>query len=104
MISDDEAERAVDFLRDNARKTAQAKANSEYMQEYRKVLKARIMREHADLPLGAQEREAYADSRMEQHLKAMQTAIEESEYHDWMMTAAESKLSAWQTQSRNARV
>lgn len=104
MISDDEAEKAVDYMRDNARKTAQAVANSEHMQEYRKVLKARIMREHSDLPLGAQEREAYADSRYEQHIKAAQTAAEEAEYQEWMMTAAEAKLSAWQTQSRNARV
>ena len=104
MITDDEAEKAVDFLRDNARKTAQAKANSEYMQEFRKVLKARIMREHAEMPLGAQEREAYADPRYDLHLKSLQTAIEESEYQEWMMAAAESKISAWQTQSRNTRV
>jgi hypothetical protein len=104
MISDEDAERAVDFLRDNARRTAQAKANSEYMSEFRKVLKARIMREHESLPLGAQEREAYADPRYEQHLRAMQTAIEESEYQDWMMDAAETKISAWQTLSKNARV
>ena len=104
MITDDEAEKALDYLRDNARKVSQAVANSEYMQEFRKVLKAKIMREHSDMPLGAQEREAYADPRYEQHIKAAQTATEEAEYQEWMMTAAEAKISAWQTQSRNARI
>jgi hypothetical protein len=104
MISDDEAEKAVDFLRDNARKAAQATANREYMDEFRKVLRAQIMREHSALPLGAQEREANADPRFDRHLKTLQDAIEQDEYMTWMMKAAEAKLSAWQTQSRNARV
>lgn len=103
MITDDEAERAVDFLRDNASKAAQAKANRLYMEEYRKVIKAQLMREH-DGPLGAQEREAYAEPRYAKHLEVMKTAIEHDEYMRWMMTAAEAKVSAWQTQSRNARV
>jgi hypothetical protein len=104
MISDDDAEKAADYLRDNARVAARAAANSEYLAEYRKVIKAQIMREHDDLPLGAQEREAYADSRYESHLKVLKDAIEEAEYHRWMMKAADTKISTWQTQSRNARV
>jgi hypothetical protein len=104
MITDDEAEKAADYLRDSARVAARAAANSEYLSEYRKVIKAQIMREHDDLPLGAQEREAYADSRYESHLKVLKDAIEEAEYHRWMMKAADTKISTWQTQSRNARI
>ena len=103
MIPDDDIEKAIDFLRDNAPKIAQAAANRAYMDEYRKVIKSRIMREHEEKPLGAQEREAYADPRYEQHLKAMTEAIEKDEYLQWMMTAAETKVSAWQTQSRLQR-
>jgi hypothetical protein len=103
VISDDEVEKAIDFLRDNSPKVAQAAANRVYMEEYRKVVKSRLMREHDDKPLGAQEREAYADPRYEQHLKAMQESVEKDEYLQWMMTAAETKISAWQTQSRNTR-
>lgn len=104
MITDDEAEKAVDFLRDNARKAAQATANRRYMEEYRKVLKASLMRESPKESLGAQEALAYSHEHYERHLQAMRTAIEDDEYHKWMMTAAEAKVSAWQTQSRNARV
>jgi hypothetical protein len=61
------------------------------------------MKEHGDLPLGAQEREAYADPRYKAHLDAIREAVEEDEYHRWMMSAAEAKLSAWQTQCRIQR-
>ena len=61
------------------------------------------MREHSDETLGAQEAIAYADPRYKQHLEVMRTAIEKDEYEQWMMTAAEAKVSAWQTMSRNQR-
>jgi phage host-nuclease inhibitor protein Gam len=104
MITDSEAEKALDYIRDNATKVAQAKANRVYVEEFRKTIKAQLMREHSELPLGAQEREAYADERYKQHLAALKEAIEKDEYLRWMMTAAEAKISAWQTQSRNNRV
>lgn len=103
MINDDEVEKAVDYLRDNARKAAQAKADRLYMEEYRKSVKSQIMREHLSQPLGAQEREAYADPRYKTHLEALRTAIEGDEYHRWMLAAAEAKIEAWRTQSSNNR-
>jgi vacuolar-type H+-ATPase subunit E/Vma4 len=103
-ISDDEAEAAVNFMRDNARKAAQATANRKYLEEYRRVVKAQLMKEHDTLPLGAQEREAYNEPRFTQHLKNEQTAIEEDEYMTWMMKAADAKISAWQTLSRKTRM
>jgi uncharacterized membrane-anchored protein YjiN (DUF445 family) len=103
MISDEDAERAADYIRDQARAAAQAKANRIYLEEFRKVVKAQLMREYDDQALGAQERDAYAEPRYKQHLEAMKTAIEADEYHRWMMTAAEAKLEAWRTQSANAR-
>ena len=45
MITDQDIEKALDYLRDNAKKAAQAKANREYLDEFKKVLKATIMRE-----------------------------------------------------------
>lgn len=104
MITDDDVEKALDYLRDNAPKAAKSKAERIYMEEYRKVVKAQIMREADNKPLGAQEAIAYSDARYKQHLEAMKEAIERDEYHRWMLTAAEAKISAWQTQSRNARI
>lgn len=104
MITDDEAEKAVDYIRDHAKSAARAKAERVYMEEYRKVVRSQIMRENKDQPLGAQEAIAQSDPRYDEHLKAMLHAIERDEYERWMLTAAEAKVSAWQTQSRNARV
>lgn len=102
MIQDEDIEKAVEYLRDNSRAAAQAKANRIYMEEYRKVIKAQIMREFAGA-LGMQEREAYADSRYTQHLEAVKEAVEKDEYHRWMMSAAEAKIEAWRTQQANNR-
>lgn len=103
MITESDAEKALDYLRDNASKTAAARANRIFVEEYRKTIKAKIMKEHGSLPLGAQEREAYSDERYIQHLEAIREAVEADEHHKWMMEAASAKISAWQTQSRNSR-
>jgi ABC-type enterochelin transport system substrate-binding protein len=103
MISDAEAEKALDYIRDNAAKIAVSRANRIYVEEFRKTVKAQIMKEHISQPLGAQEREAYADERYKQHLQAIKEAVEADEYQRWMMEAASAKVSAWQTQSRNSR-
>ena len=103
MISDESVESAVDYLRDNASKAAKAKAERIYAEEYRDVVKSQIMREFDDLGVGVQERNAKADTRYAQHLKAIREAVEADEYHRWMMKAAEAKINAWQTQSANNR-
>ena len=103
MISDDDVEKAVEYLRVNARIAAQARAERIYCEEFRKTVKASIMRENQHLPLGAQEAIAYTDDRYTTHLQAMREAIEKDEYHRWMLTAAEAKISAWQTMCRNQR-
>lgn len=103
MISDEDVDKAVEYLRTNARPAAQAKANRMYAEEYRKVVKAQIMREHMMDPLGGQERNAYADPRYKQHLEAVREAVEKDEYNRWMMSAAEAKIEAWRTQQANQR-
>ena len=103
MISDSDIEESVDYLRDNARPAAKARAERIYMEEYRKVAKGIVMRENSASPIGAQEAIAYASERYLNHLAAMKTAIEADEYHRWMMVAAEAKIEAWRTQQANYR-
>lgn len=104
MISEDDIEKAVAYLAANARKAAQAKAERIYLEEFRKTVKAQIMRETPGESLGGQESRAYSDSRYTQHLQAMREAIERDEYNRWMMIAAQAKIEAWRTQQANARV
>ena len=103
MISESEIERAVDFLRDNSDKIAQAKANAAHMDDYTKIVKAKIMRENATLSLGAQEAIAYSDPRYSAHLDAKKIADEEYERLRWLMDAASAKIDVWRTQSSNNR-
>src|SRR5215813_9365629 len=104
MISDQDIEAAVDYLRDNADGAAHARANRIYMEEYRKTLKAMVMKEHLDKAVNAQEREAYADMRYLDHLEAMRTAIFEDEKHRFLLAAAQAKIEAWRTLQANQRV
>lgn len=103
LISEEEVQRALDYLRDNAGAAAQARANREYCSEFRKTVKAQLMQEHKDLPIGAQEREAYADARYVSHLDAIREAIEADEKHRFLMSAAQTRIDAWRTQSSNER-
>lgn len=103
MITDDDIEKAIDYLRDNAVQAAQSRANRIYMEEFRKSLKALIMSEHKDLPVGAQEREAYADPRYHKHLEAMKISIAQDEQNRFMRVAAEAKIEAWRSFSANHR-
>lgn len=103
MITDESIEQAVEYLRTNSVRAAKARAERIYMEEYRKVVKAQIMRAHDDKALGAQEAIAYADPKYTEHLKVMQEAIEKDEYCRWMMVAAEAKIEAWRTQQSNQR-
>lgn len=103
FITDDEIDKALDYLRDNARDAAQAKANRVYVEEYRKVLKAQLMKEHGTLSAVLQEREAYSDQRYIQHLEAIREAVMEDERHRFLRGSAEAKIDAWRTQSSNMR-
>lgn len=103
LISEHEVGRALDYLRDNADAAAKARAERIYVEEYRKTVKAQIMKEKADMPLGAQERDAYADDRYVAHLDAIREAVEADERHRFLRSAAEAKIEAWRTQSSNYR-
>jgi hypothetical protein len=103
FITDDEIDKALDYLRDNAREAAQAKADRIYVEEYRKVMKAILMKEHGSLSAVLQEREAYADPRYLQHLEAIREAVQADEHHRFLRGAADAKIEAWRTQSSNSR-
>ena len=48
--------KAVDFIRDNGKVYAKAKAHRVYMEEYRKSLKAILMKRSVELAVNAQEK------------------------------------------------
>lgn len=103
MITDEEIERAVDFLRVNCEEAARLKAHRVYCDEYRKSLKALLMKEHAGESGIVQEREAYADKRYQEHLVNIRNAVFEDEKNRAQRGAAEIKIEAWRSQQASAR-
>lgn len=103
IVDDAAVERVLDYLRDNAETDAGKRASRIYVEEYRKSLKAQIMKEHADLPVSAQEREAYSDPRYVEHLRAIEQAVFEDEKARFLRNAADAKIEAWRTENANIR-
>lgn len=102
-VSDRDLEKALDWLRDNADDAARAKSERVFCEEYRKTLKAVLMKQHPNIPIGAQEREAYADERYLVHLEKLKTAVYDDERNRALRVAAELKIEAWRTQQANFR-
>jgi|TARA_R110000803_G_scaffold209480_1_gene279217 hypothetical protein len=103
IITDEDIQKSLDFLRDNAITAAQYKAERIYLEEYRKSLKALLMKNHIDLPVSAQEREAYASPVYIQHLESMKIAIQRDEKQRFLRVSAEAKIEAWRTMCSNIR-
>jgi hypothetical protein len=96
--------KAVDFLIANGKKAGQAKANRWYMEEYRKSLKAILMKKSMETSVNAQEREAYSNQEFIDHLRAVEEAIELEEVLRWQMIAAQARIEVWRSQEATNRV
>lgn len=100
MITSEEVEKAINWVRDHAEKAAMARAHLVYVQEYRKCVKAKCMRDAEVEGVGAiskQEREAYCNVEYITHLQAIQQAVKEDMELHWLRAAAIAKVDAWRT-------
>jgi len=98
---------AVEYIQQNARKYAEAKAKRIYLEEFRKSKKALLMKDALAKGIeaaNAQEREAYSNLEYLELLEGLQAAIEQEEYIKWMLEAARMKTEIWRTESANARM
>jgi hypothetical protein len=98
IVTDKEVELALDYLRDEARPAAKAVAESAYMGEFRKSLKAQLMGDCNETTAAQQERYAYAHDDYKAHLRAMQTAIEKAKEHEFLLKAASVKIDVWKAE------
>lgn len=104
MPTEEEADEALHWLIDNVDEAAQATAEKVYVEEYRKVIKAQLMKEHAKETAVVQEREAYADQRYIDHLSAIYQAIKNESRMRFMREAKRAIIESWRTGSANTRV
>jgi hypothetical protein len=103
VISTADAERSVDWLRDNARAIGQARAERMYLEQWVKSVRAECMQKHRDLPVNAQEREALTDTKYLAALQAFKEAVANDEHMRFLAVAAEAKLECWRTQESTRR-
>jgi hypothetical protein len=104
-VSDDQVEAALHYLNDSVVDAAKAKAERVYVEEFKKVLLAKLMKKSTGFnsTAAAQERDALADPEYEAHLEAIQEAVLDDTEHYYRRVAAEATIQAWQTQSANER-
>ena len=95
--------KAVDYIIANSKKFAKAKAERVYLEEYRKSLKAILMKRSMESAIGAQEREAYAHSEYVDLLKGLKEAVEIEEKLRWDLIGAQARVEIWRTEQANNR-
>lgn len=97
---------ALDFIKNNAKPYAIAKAQRIHLEEYRKTKKALCMKtaERAGHnTAAAQEREAYADPDYAELLDGLKEATEKEETLRWLIVAAQASIEVWRTIEANKR-
>ncbi len=99
MSDDRDPHKAVDYILKHATLFAKAKAERTYIEQYRKSLKAILMKRSNESAIGAQEREAYAHPDMVELLKGLQAAVEIEEKLKWDITAAELRVEVWKAET-----
>lgn len=98
---------ALDWIRDNAKAMAQAKANRVMLEEMRKSKKAILMRQAEQdgvKTVAAQEVQAYAHTDYLALLEGLKVAVEEEERLRWLMVAAQLKCEVWRSLESSKRV
>lgn len=95
--------KAVDYIILNAKHFAKAKAERIYLEEYRKSLKAILMKRSLETAVNAQEREAYSDPEYLQLLLGLREAVEAEEKLRWDLIGAQARVEIWRTEQANFR-
>ena len=102
-IRDRNPNEAIDYIIRHAPKFAKAKAERIYIEEYRKSLKAILMKRSLESAIGAQEREAYAHQEYIELLEGLRDAVEVEEKLRWDMIAAQARVEVWRSQEASNR-
>lgn len=103
FISDDEVERALDYLRDNAAAIGEARKKAVLAERMVRHVKALEMKKCSELPVSAQEREAYSSEAYKQAALEEAEAAGEWEVMKSLREAAAMKIEAWRTISSTIR-
>ena len=103
MISEEDIDKALAYLRDNATADAQARAERLYLEQYLKTVLAVEQAKVAAPSMAAAEMQARASGPFMAILEAYKMAIFSDEKRKFLRSAAETKIEAWRTMCSNAR-
>jgi hypothetical protein len=106
MTSDEAIEKRLEELRTTAKEYAQAYANREHLDEFKKSKLAILMKQaetHGFATAAAQEREARAHPDYLALLEGLKAATEKSEALRWELKIAEIGAEIWRTKQANKR-
>jgi hypothetical protein len=105
-VSEKSIDDAVNYLYTHGQKFAEAKAHRYYLEEYRKSLKALLMKdamEHGAKTLGAAEMDAYANDRYSQFITGLKVAVEAEEALRWGLVSAQARIDVWRSTEASNR-
>jgi len=103
-MNEDNANAAIQYIWDNAPKYAKARQELAELETFKSSLKALEMKKHPDLPVSAQEREAYASAEYQNHCKALGEATYNVELLRWRLATAQMRFDAWRSEQANNRI
>jgi hypothetical protein len=103
MISDEQAEKANDFIRDKGKDYAKAKADRVHLEQFRKTKKAMLYVTQAGGTVSDREAFAYSHPDYVKILDGIKAAVEIEETLRWQIEAAALKIEIWRTQQANQR-
>ncbi len=103
MITDESAELACDWLRDNARRAGELRGARIKAEEMRKHIKAVLMAQSKAKSAVDREAEAYGHERYVKHLDAIEQAVVADEENKAMREAASIRIEVWRSMSANQR-
>jgi hypothetical protein len=94
---------AVDYILVHGKRFAKARAERTYIEEYRKSLKAILMKRSGEKVIAAQERDAYAHPEYTQLLDGLREAVEVEEKLRWDLIGAQARVEIYKVQEYTKR-
>lgn len=103
LVSDEQVELALDWLRDNAAAIGEAKRQAVQTEKMVKHIEALTMKMHSQLPVSAQKREAQASAAYKLAILAEAEAAGAYESMRSLREAAALKIEVWRSSNANYR-
>lgn len=103
MITDDQVEAALDYLRDSAKAAAVARAQARTLEKYLGVVEAQQKQKAIGRSNAAAQDEARSSPEYKEALMAWEEAVRKDGESTMLREAASARIEAWRTQSSNER-